>query len=219
MTTRRKRLTLWNSGWLVLCAAWLTPLVDLAGQAFYIHMTLHMMVVAIAAPLLSFAIAGARWDPVRVIPSIFAAVPASIGELMLVWTWHLPMPHHWAQHTTSGLVVEQASFLLVGLWLWLSAIGGEQPRSRERSAAGTVGLLLTSIHMTLLGALLALAPRPLFEHHHGFGALTPLQDQHLGGAVMLVVGGIAYLVGGLWLTKDLVSPVRIEHGSMLGASE
>ena len=204
MKEKHVRLFLWNSGWLVLCGAWLTPLIDLAGQAFFVHMTLHMMVVAIAAPLLSFAIAGARWDPVRFAPVCFAAVPASVGELLLVWIWHLPVPHHWARQTTAGLMVEQTTFLLVGLWLWLSAFGGARPRSRERSAAGTIGLLLTSIHMTLLGALLALSPRPLFEHHHGFRGLTPLEDQHLGGAVMLVVGGIAYLAGGLWLTIDLV---------------
>jgi putative membrane protein len=30
--------------------------------------------------------------------------------------------------------------------------------------------------------------------------LTPLEDQHLGGAIMLLVGGVAYLLGGLWLT-------------------
>ena len=60
------------------------------------------------------------------------------------------------------------------------------------------------MHMTLLGALLALSPRLLFEHHHGHGELTPLEDQHLGGAVMLVVGGIVYLSGGLTLTVDLV---------------
>lgn len=204
MNSRTYRLVLWNGGWMVLCLAWLSPLIDMARTAFFAHMMLHMMVVAIAAPMIAIAMAGARFDPVRHAPWFFAAIPASVGELLLVWTWHLPVPHHWARYSTTGLVVEQASFLGVGLWLWLSAFGGETPRSRQRSAAGTIGLLLTSMHMTLLGALLALSPRPLFDHHHGTGGMTPLEDQHLGGAVMLVVGGIAYLAGGLWLTIDLV---------------
>jgi putative membrane protein len=62
-----------------------------------------------------------------------------------------------------------------------------------------VGLLMTSMHMTLLGALLALSPRPLYPHLSGIGNLTPLADQHLGGAIMLLVGGLSYLTGGMWL--------------------
>jgi putative membrane protein len=64
------------------------------------------------------------------------------------------------------------------------------------------------MHMTLLGALLALAPRPLYIHLHeqagGLAGLTPLDDQHLGGAIMLLVGGVSYLSGGLLMTARLL---------------
>ena len=60
------------------------------------------------------------------------------------------------------------------------------------------------MHMTLLGALLALAPRALYQHATHFPGLTQLEDQHLGGAVMLIVGGASYLAGGLWLTAGLI---------------
>ena len=55
----------------------------------------------------------------------------------------------------------------------------------------------------MLGALLALTPRPLYAHAAGSG-LTPLADQQLGGAIMLLVGGVSYLSGGLWLTAGLL---------------
>ena len=58
--------------------------------------------------------------------------------------------------------------------------------------------------MTLLGALLALPPRALYAHHAEAGALAPLEDQHLGGAIMLVAGGVAYLAGGLALTVEIL---------------
>jgi putative membrane protein len=64
-----------------------------------------------------------------------------------------------------------------------------------------VALLLTFMHMTLLGALLALSSRALYAHDHVGPAA--LDDQHLGGALMLLGGG-AYLVGGLWLTARLL---------------
>jgi putative membrane protein len=56
------------------------------------------------------------------------------------------------------------------------------------------------MHMTLLGALFALANRPLFQH------ATPasMADQHLGGAIMLLAGGVSYLAGGLGLTARIL---------------
>jgi putative membrane protein len=60
------------------------------------------------------------------------------------------------------------------------------------------------MHMTLLGALLALSPRPLYSHMEGYSELTAIDDQNLGGAIMLLVGGLSYLLGGLWLTGRLL---------------
>ncbi|QDU40869.1 Cytochrome c oxidase caa3 assembly factor (Caa3_CtaG) [Maioricimonas rarisocia] len=191
-------------GLLALAAAWLGPLPDLARQAFFGHMLMHMLVVAVAAPFLSLALAGTRYDPVEEAPGFFAPIPASVGELIFVWAWHAPGLHHLARTYTWGLFCEQATFLLAGIWIWLSAFGGSAPRDPGRSAAGVIGLLLTSMHMTLLGALLALAPRSVYGHHEGFGPMSALQDQHLGGAVMILVGGIAYLSGGLVLTVGLL---------------
>jgi putative membrane protein len=198
------RLLIWNLAWIVLALAWFGPLPEMAMTSFAAHMTLHMAVVAVAAPLLSIAMAGLRWDPVLRHPLLFAAVPASVGELIIVWAWHSPGLHHFARHTRFGFVLEQSMFLAAGVWVWLSAFGGQRPRSRSRSGAGVIGLLLTSMHMTLLGALLVMSPRLLYGHHHGGGFLDPITDQHLGGAVMLIVGGAAFLAGGLWLTRDLL---------------
>jgi putative membrane protein len=86
----------------------------------------------------------------------------------------------------------------------LSAFGGDVAAAGKRSAAGVVGLLLTAMHMTLLGALLALSSRPLYSHAQGLTALRALDDQHLGGAIMLLIGGVSYLVGGLWLIVRLL---------------
>jgi putative membrane protein len=167
-------------------------------------MAMHMGVVAVAAPLLAVGVVGGRLDPVRKTPRLFAPIPASVLELIVVWTWHAPALHQAARHSTVGLVAEQGMFLLTGLVLWLSACGGETWGRRSRAAPGVVGLLLTAMHMTLLGALLALSPRPLYAHVGSFPGLTALEDQHLGGAIMLLVGGVAYLLGGLWLTVGLL---------------
>jgi putative membrane protein len=199
-------------GLLMLAAVWLGPLPRLARHAFCAHMAMHMGVVAVAAPLLAVGVAGGRLDPVRQAPGLFAPIPASVVELVVVWAWHAPALHHTARHDTLGLAAEQGVFLLAGLFVWLSAFGGDTRRGGDRSAAGIAGLLLTSMHMTLLGALLALTPRPLYTHLEGFAGLLPLQDQHLGGVIMLLVGGLSYLLGGLWLTAGLLRGSVLEPG-------
>jgi putative membrane protein len=183
----------------VLGWAWFGPL-PLAGS-FSVHMTRHMAIVAIAAPALALALARTRLDPVTRAPALFAPVPASFAELLVVWLWHTPWLHHVARISPTLFALEQLSFLTAGLYLWLSAVGGT---GRDRRAQGVLALLLTSMHMTLLGALLALSPRALYPTLCN-GPLTPLEDQHLGGAIMLVVGGAAYLLGGLALTARVLA--------------
>jgi putative membrane protein len=197
-------------GLLVLASVWVWPLQQLAPGPFAAHMTMHMGVVAVAAPLLAFGLAGGRFDPIRKAPRVFAPIPASIVELVVVWAWHAPALHDVARHTTAGVVAEQATFLTSGVVVWLSAVGGDARERANRTGAGILALLLTSMHMTLLGALLALPPRPLYAHACAGGSLTPLEDQHLGGAIMLIAGGLSYLLGGLWLT------VRLLHRICLG---
>jgi putative membrane protein len=168
-----------------------------------------MAVVALAAPLIAFGVVQGPGDPERRYPRLFSASPASVVELVVVWAWHTPVLHHLARGSTAGLVVEQGLFLAAGLLVWIAAFGGDTERGGARAGAGVVALLLTSMHMTLLGALIALAPRPLFVHAQpgqpaaAFEAL--LDEQHLGGAIMLLVGGISYLAGGLWLSAALLT--------------
>lgn len=188
---------------LTLGMTWLGPLPSLAERAFAAHMTMHVLVVAVAAPLLALGLAGGRFDPVPRCTWLFSPALASLVELVVVWGWHAPALHHAARESTLLHVLEQASYLSVGLLLWLSAFGGNQ--RQDRAAAGIAGLLLTSMHMTLLGVLLALAGRPLYDHGLlATAGVSPLDDQHLGGVIMLVFGGCAYLAGGLYLLAGLL---------------
>jgi putative membrane protein len=189
-----------------LAALWWGPLPEMTRHSFSAHMALHMGVVAVAAPLIAIGISGGAFDPVRRWSSSFPPIPLSIVELVVVWGWHAPALHHAAREASGGFVLEQISFFTAGLLVWIASMGGRTSWPHERSGAGVAALLLTSMHMTLLGALLALTPRPLYTHteHDGASSLSALDDQQLGGAIMLVVGGISYLAGGLALTVRLV---------------
>ncbi len=193
-----------TGGLAVLAVAWLGPLRELTPHTFFAHMGMHVAIVAVAAPLIAVGIAQTRLDPVRVLPRWFAPIPASVIELIVIWSWHTPAMHHIARHTGWGLVVEQAMFLFAALLVWLSAFGGEPEKRSTQASAGIIGLLLTSMHMTLLGALLTLAPRVLYIHDAEVIGINALKDQQIGGLLMLIGGGSVYLIGGLVLMAGLL---------------
>ena len=179
----------------VLALLWAGPLASATRHSFSGHMAIHMGVVAVASPLLAAGIAGTGFDPSPTRPILFGPLPASLVELIVVWGWHAPALHEAARTIPSVFVLEQATFLLSGLLVWIACLGYAASGTHGRSLLGTLGLLLTSIHMTLLGGLLAFAQRPLYGHQDMHG----LDDQQQGGIVMLLVGGASYLLGGLVL--------------------
>lgn len=171
-----------------------------AGQGMTGHMAAHMIAVAVAAPCIAVGLAGTRADPALRLPRLVTPLAMSLVELGVVWSWHLPALRAAAAHSPLLLALEQASFLVAGVLLWSAVLA---PAAR---AMGIGALLLTSMHMTLLGALIGLAPRPLYPAmaHMAPAGLGPLADQQLSGVVMLLVGGAAYFLGGLALLGGLL---------------
>lgn len=192
--------------------AWFGPLRDESARGLAAHMIVHMSVVALACPLLAIGLTESRFDPVRTAPAVFAAIPASLLELVVVWGWHAPALHHAARVRPEMFVAEQASFLAAGMFLWCSVLGGDAVVRAQRAGSGIIALLLTFAHMTLLGALLALTPRPLYRHAETQSTVTRIADQQRGGTIMLVVGGVAYIAGGLWLSQALLRRARPQVG-------
>jgi putative membrane protein len=168
-------------------------------NSFTRHMLVHMGLVALVAPLLALLVARSRFDPVRRWPRGFSPITASLIEFVVVWLWHAPAWHVAARHDAGIMMLEQASFLGASTYLWLAIIGGDAASRAIRAAAGIIALVLTFAHMTMLGAVLALTPRDLYGH--GGNAI---EDQQLGGTIMIAVGTVAYLGAALWLSRSLL---------------
>jgi len=171
------------------------------------HMTGHMIAVAIAAPFLAYGLAGSRFDPAERWPAVVTPLAMSLVELVVVWLWHLPALRLRVDMQPLALLIEQASFLGAGLLLWSAVLGTRSRGATDRRASGVAAMLLTSMHMTLLGALIGLAPRPLYAMmamHPAAHGLDPLEDQQLGGVVMLMIGAASYFVGGLAMLAGLL---------------
>ena len=171
-----------------------------AGGGMTGHMTGHMIAVAVAAPLIAWGLRDTRLDPARRWPGGTHPLAMSVVELAVVWGWHLPAARALAAGSPTAMVLEQLMFVGAGVALWAAVLGS----GAARRAAGVGALLLTSMHMTLLGALIGLAPRPLYAGH-GHGGI---EDQQIGGVIMLMVGAGSYLLGGLAMLGSILRGER-----------
>lgn len=187
---------------LIAAGALMALAAPLAMEGVTGHMAAHMVAVALAAPLLALAMRGTRLDPTRWARLFASALAMMVLELVVVWSWHVPAIRAVVGHDPWLHLLELACFLAVGTLLWSAVLA---PSAQVRPT-GIGALLLTSMHMTLLGALIGLAPRTLYPAlaHDSFAGLEPLQDQQLAGVVMLLIGGVSYLVGALAILRRML---------------
>lgn len=191
----------------ILYAAWFGPLPELAGSSFVAHMLVHVAVVALAAPLIGAWVTASPGIIDRIPRSLLSPIPASVFEFIVIWGWHTPMLHELARISAVAYGLEQALFVVASVLLWTSALHRGAPGN---AGPGVIALLLTSMHMILLGTLLTLAPRPLYTHAIlSVGDIyAQLAAQRIGGMLMLIGGGLPYLAGGLYLVNRLLRGPR-----------
>ncbi|HSJ97739.1 MAG TPA: cytochrome c oxidase assembly protein [Myxococcota bacterium] len=171
---------------LFLALVW--PLDALAGESLAAHMAQHMLLIAIAAPLLVYA--RPAMPALSALPRFALAAlrirprTAFLAHGAAIWLGHAPPVILWA--------VEHRGFHVLGhaVLLGTALVFCQALARRGRHGEGALWILATMIHTGALGALLTFAPRPLYPGYS-------LEDQQLAGLVMWVPGGICYLVIGL----------------------
>jgi putative membrane protein len=201
-------------GILSLAVALLTPLDAAADALFSAHMTQHLVLVVVAAPLLvvgrtvTTMMVGLPAEVRRTAARLRGAVAASdlSGALrnpvvawtaftICLWAWHTPLLYTAALENGAIHAIEHASFLLTSMLAWSVALSG-----RPADALGALGralfLVATALQGAVLGALLLFARTPLYPVHGGgpwVWGLTPLEDQQLAGALMWIPPSVVYL--------------------------
>jgi putative membrane protein len=219
---RRVRLpeaAFFGAGLLALVLAYDSPFAALGHELFWAHMTQHMLLLAVAPPLLLLGrpwatmarglplavrrpvergLARGAWSaPLRAAARRLAGpAPALMLFTGALVTWHLPV---FFNATLSSPIVhelEHGFFLATGLLYWSQLIDSPPFRSRLRSGQralyATVGMAVGSV----LGLTLAFAPSPLYPGYADLasrpGGISALADQHLAGGIMWVPGSISF---------------------------
>jgi putative membrane protein len=199
----RPRVLAFLAGLAAAVLAQSPPVHELAEGSFAGHMVQHMLLLVVAGPLLAAGGAGlplalalprsgrrrlarlrggglARWlrQPAN------RAIAVAGAQAVALWVWHFPAPYLAALHSPAVHVAEHASFLATAWLLWAPMVG---PRW-QRLAGPVVFLLLfaTGMAAAALGAVLTLAPSPLYPAEAFPAGGDPLREQQLAGLAMWV---------------------------------
>jgi putative membrane protein len=174
----------------VLAITFVSPLCALSAALFSARVVHHVLLVAVAAPLLAISLRPAQHT---------APLPAFLLSTATLWGWHLPAAYDAAMSNFTIYWAMQVSLFVPAVMFWRAVISPKQP-------AGTSLLLIWAgfMQMAFLGALLTLAPRALYAIHVftpvDWG-LLPLEDQQLGGLIMWIPAAVPYLVFGALVVR------------------
>lgn len=172
----------------VLTLVFVSPLCALSSALFSARVLHHVLMVAVAAPLLALSR-----------PSVAAkavGLPFVVSTAAL-WLWHLPAAYDAALSYVPLYWLMQASLLAPAIVFWRAVFS--QP-----AGAGLGWVFLAYLQMGMLGAILTFAPDALYAIHATAPMLwgfTPLADQQLGGMVMWMPAALAYAIWGVLLGR------------------
>ncbi len=212
----RRHVAAFAAAMVFLVIALLSPVARLAGELLWVHMVQHMVLMNLAAPLFVLgapgrvllwvlnpaerAAIGRAWQTLtkRGVPRYLFWQPVSLWVLyaVVLWVWHLPRFYEAALRSAVVHDLQHLMFFGASALFWrvlFDPIG----RLRMAHAPAVLYLFLTSLHATVLGVFMALAPRLWYPTYAGRTepwGVSALEDQQLAGYIMWMPACMAYAI-------------------------
>jgi len=193
-------------GLLMILIALLSPIDDLGeNRLFTAHMVQHLLLADLAPILLLVGLSRAflrpavrRLRPVeeRLGPLAHPAVALAL-YVGLMWLWHIPAMYELALDHAWAHALEHASFFTAGVAFWWYLIEPVPPRHRLTGPWALAYLASAKILMGMLGVVLAFSPDAMYSTYEDAPrtwGLTALEDQNVGGLVMMVEQSIVLVI-------------------------
>jgi putative membrane protein len=219
------------------CSLWVaigSPLEAFDDVSLSAHMLQHMLLMAVAPPLLLLgapllpALRGLprwivrgtvgpflSWAPLRSVAR-FLTQPAFcwLAATVTLIGWHVPAAFELALRSNSWHEVEHASFFATSLLFWWPVILPFPSDARWPRWSIPFYLFLGTLPGGALGAFLVFVDRVLYPTYASAPPLfsvSPLQDQVIAGAFMWLFGMLAYLIPAVLITIQLMAPLETSH--------
>ncbi|HXJ49581.1 MAG TPA: cytochrome c oxidase assembly protein [Candidatus Acidoferrum sp.] len=195
---QRKHTFYFGLGLVVLWVALETP-IDTISDYYLdsVHMLQHVLLGFVAPPLILLGLSPqmvARVVRVPGVRSVTEPVPAQLIAGLVMICWHLPPLYDATLYSGSLHVVEHLMFIGAGLVLFWPMLEATSAHTRWRMSPGAKLLYMLVATLPQDGVALALifSRVPFYEFYtHAprlVSSLTPLIDQTVAGAVLMVLG-------------------------------
>jgi cytochrome c oxidase assembly factor CtaG len=193
-------------GLLMIVLALVSPIDDLGEhRLFTAHMVQHLLLADLAPILLLVGLSRAflrpavrRLRPVeeRLGPLAHPAVALAL-YVGLMWLWHIPVMYELALDHAWAHALEHASFFTAGMAFWWYLIEPVPPRRRVTGPWALGYLASAKVLMGVLGVVLAFSPDTMYSTYEDAPrtwGLSALEDQNVGGLVMMVEQSLVLVV-------------------------
>jgi putative membrane protein len=221
------RVASYFAGLASLFIALVSPVDAIGGALFSVHMTQHLLLMMVAAPLIvlgdpvtvtlwalplrsrrhvGLTFRRTRW--LRAAWSALTIAPiAWTLHVVTLWLWHAPIFYEMALQSEPLHELEHATFFLTALLFWWLLFA---PHGRRLNIGAKVAYLFAAmLQGTILGAVITFARHPWYWSYFGTTkawGLTPLEDQQLAGLIMWIPAGLIYLAALLPLVAGALAP-------------
>jgi len=215
-------------GLITLWVALASPLDTLSSFIITAHMLQHMLLMMLAPPLIllgapliplvrglpifaarEFAGSFLNWRPAQRIGSALTRLPVALIVMgVATFAWHTPRLYELALSSSSWHELEHACFFIASLIFWWPVVQPWPSQPQAPRWAIVPYLLIADLLNTTLSAILVFADRVLYPSYAAMPRLfgfSALHDQAASGAIMWVMGSMAFLVPAVIIAVQCLS--------------
>jgi putative membrane protein len=222
------RLGSFTLGLLSVWFALASPLDTFGPFVLTAHMLQHMILMMVAPPLLllgeplipivrgmprfaarEFAGPFLNWP---VAQNIGLALTNPVIALLLMGTvmfaWHVPGPYEFALRSSFWHEIEHACFFFASIIFWWPVIQPWPSHAQWPRWAMVPYLVIADLQNTALSAVLVFADKILYPSYATGPSLfgfTPREDQAAAGAIMWVIGSLAFIIPAVLIAIQCLS--------------
>ncbi len=202
----RWRALSWTTAVLVIFFSLNGPLHEWAdGYLFSAHMVQHLILMLLMPPLLIYGLPHWLIRKALEVPGVYRAarflthpVVAFVSYNLVFIFWHFPEMYNLALLDHNVHIVQHLSFMAVAVMMWWPIMSPVEELQRIPTGPLLMGwIFLFGIPGTVVSALITLSDEVLYTFYAAaprITALSPLDDQRLGGLIMWIPGMLVFWV-------------------------
>lgn len=203
----RKHTLFFLAGLFVLWIALETPIDTLSDRYLdSVHMFQHVLLAFVAPPLMLLGLSSSMAARIVRVPGLrplLEPIPAEVIAALVMIVWHVPAFYDATLRNDALHVVEHLMFIASGVFLYWPLIDATSAQAHWQMSPGAKLLCILLVTLPQDGIALALlfSRQPFYEFYTTVPRLipgfTPLIDQTIAGATLMIAGKITLAVAAL----------------------